>query len=448
MPDPYKEKLIIFTRYPEAGKTKTRLIPVLGAAGAADLQRRMTEHTLSRIKRLTELHKIIVEIRYEGGNEDLMRDWLGPDLIYQPQGDCDLGSRMRISFEESFGIEADASVLIGTDIPDLDETIICRAFDLLKQKDMALGPAKDGGYYLIGLRRNVKSEAVSDLFSGIEWGTDTVFKSTMGIAARLGLTFSLLEVLEDIDRPEDMPVWERSQMLSKGDSSSVGISVVIPAINETAHIYKALKSIRFGKCSEVIIADGGSSDGTAALARSMGANVITTSPPRANQLNEGAMAAKGKVLLFLHADTRLPEKYDEYILDCLEKPGIACGAFKLCIDSPRKTLRLIEHLASFRSRFLKMPYGDQAIFIYSDLFRQMGGFPHMPIMEDFEFIRRLQKKGEVAILPHAVFTASRRWDNFGIIKTTLMNQLVIMAYLAGISPQRIARWYRRDRGVG
>lgn len=447
MPDRYKEKLIIFTRYPETGKTKTRLIAVLGEAGAADLQRKMTEHTLSRIDRLTELRKIIVEIRFEGGDEGLMRGWLGPNRIYQPQGGGDLGSRMRMSFEESFETEGDVAVIIGTDIPDINESIIHQAFDLLKQKDMVLGPAKDGGYYLIGLRRNIKPEAVSDLFSGIGWGTDTVLKSTMGIAARLGLDFSLLKVLEDIDRPEDIPVWERSQMLSKQDLSSPGISVIIPAINEAAHIEKALQSIRFGKCAEVILVDGGSSDDTVALARSMGAKVITATPPRAHQLNEGAKAADGKVLLFLHADARLPEKYDEHIIACLEKPGIACGAFKLRIDSPRKALRLVERLANFRSGFLKMPYGDQAIFIYSELFHQMGGFPDMPIMEDFEFIRRLQKNGKIITLPQTVFTSSRRWDNFGVIKTTLTNQLVIIGYLLGVSPKRIARWYRHGKGV-
>ena len=147
----FKEHLIVFTRYPEPGTAKTRLIPLLGADGAADLQRKMTEHTLLQVKRLSTQRALSVEIRYEGGNKNLMQTWLGQNFEYRPQSSGDLGQRMKRSFEDAFGAGATTAVIIGTDIPEITEGIIEKAFVVLQQKNMALGPAKDGGYYLIKL---------------------------------------------------------------------------------------------------------------------------------------------------------------------------------------------------------------------------------------------------------------------------------------------------------
>jgi len=183
------------------------------------------------------------------------------------------------------------------------------------------------------------------------------------------------------------------------------------------------------------------------IAKSLEARVIKSAPPRARQMNRGAAQATGDVLVFLHADTRLPEKFEDFIFDSFKQPKMVAGAFELRMDSPMTGLRLIERLANWRSRFLKMPYGDQAIFLSSKLFHDLGGFPDIPIMEDFELVRRLQKQGKIVTLPVPVFTSPRRWQNFGILKTTLINQLVIAAYVMGIVPEVIARWYGRSKGV-
>jgi len=446
-PASYNERLIIFTRYPDPGTTKTRLIPLLGAEGAADLQRKMTEHTLSRVKRITTSHKLSVEIRYEGSDENLMQNWLGPDFDYRSQGRGDLGLRMKHSFKDAFRSRATAAVLIGTDIPDITHITIQKAFDTLKQKDMVIGPAKDGGYYLIGLRRESLSLAIPHIFNGIEWGTSNVLNATTRIARRLKLRYSLLEFLEDVDRPEDLPIWEQVYNINNHNFKPASISVVIPTINEAETIEKTISSVGKEKNIDIIVVDGGSNDGTVYLAKSLGAKVINSSPPRARQMNRGAAEANGEVLLFLHADTQLPEKFDEYILKAFAQPDIIAGAFQLRIDSPAPALRLIEHLANWRSRSLRLPYGDQAIFISSKLFRQVGGFPIIPIMEDFELIRQLKRKGEIVTLSVPVLTSPRRWLNLGILKTTLINQLIIAVYCMGISPAIIARWYRLGVGI-
>ena len=140
-----KKKLIVFTRYPETGTTKTRLIPLLGAKGSADLHRKMTEHTLAKLKRLSTSNALTMEICYDGGNEHLMKNWLGPDLEYQPQGSGDLGLRMKRSFEDAFGSGADAAVLIGTDIPDITDTVIQTAFDTLETKKYGDGSGQRRG---------------------------------------------------------------------------------------------------------------------------------------------------------------------------------------------------------------------------------------------------------------------------------------------------------------
>jgi hypothetical protein len=442
-----KKKLIIFTRYPETGTTKTRLIPLLGAKGAAELHRKMTEHTLAKLKRLSTSHELTIEICYDGGDKYLMKNWLGPDLDYQPQGIGHLGLRMKRSFEVAFGSGADAAVLIGTDIPDITDTVIQKAFDTLKQKNMAIGPAKDGGYYLIGLQSSSLSSAMDKLFSGITWGRRDVLDKTLDVAKHLGLTFSLLDELEDVDRPEDLPVWERSRIHNDHNFTPKNISVVIPALNEAENIAETLLSIGHEKNIQVIVADGGSQDNTVSIAESLGAKVINVLPPRSKQMNRGAAEATGDVLLFLHADTRLPKNFDWLVLGSLAQPGIAAGAFELRIDAPTPALRLIERMANWRSRCLRTPYGDQGIFMLSRVFHEAGGFPDFSIMEDFELIRRLRKKGEIITLSAPVLTSSRRWQNLGILKTTLINQLVIIAYYMGIPPDTIARLYRRKKGM-
>jgi rSAM/selenodomain-associated transferase 2 len=195
---------------------------------------------------------------------------------------------------------------------------------------------------------------------------------------------------------------------------------------------------------EIIVVDGGSSDGTAQVAKAFGVRLLTVSGGRAKQVNAGARSASGDVLLFLHADTRLPGAFDQQILELLVKPGTVAGAFALGINGPGIGLRLVEKLANFRSRFFQMPYGDQAIFLKADLFYSLGGFPEMPIMEDFVFVQRVKREGRVAIAPVAVHTSGRRWLRMGILKTTLINQAILLAYFLGIDNDRLARWYRRS----
>lgn len=194
-----RECLIVFTRYPEPGKAKTRLIPVLGEDGASNLHRQMTEHTLSQVRELQSDRATRVEVYFTGGDQQLMEDWLGADIIYQPQGEGDLGQRMKSAFQTAFAAGMEGVAIVGTDCPGLDAKIMAQAFEQLNGHDLVLGPAMDGGYYLIGLRR-----VIPELFEEINWGTSEVREKTVAIAISLGLAVAYLPPLFDVDRPEDL----------------------------------------------------------------------------------------------------------------------------------------------------------------------------------------------------------------------------------------------------
>ncbi|NEO53416.1 MAG: glycosyltransferase [Okeania sp. SIO3B5] len=204
------QQLIIFTRYPEPGKTKTRLIPALGAEGAANLQRQMTETTVKKANKLFDFISLSVEVRFVGGDLQLMKNWLGSDLKYQEQGIGDLGERMARAFQSAFNRGMKSAIIIGIDCPSLTPEIILQAFTKLTQSDVIIGPATDGGYYLIGLRK-----ITPELFQGINWGTSEVLSKTVAIAQSLKLAINYLPKLSDIDRPEDL---ENLQFKIKGTS--------------------------------------------------------------------------------------------------------------------------------------------------------------------------------------------------------------------------------------
>lgn len=218
--------------------------------------------------------------------------------------------------------------------------------------------------------------------------------------------------------------------------------MIIPTLNEAENITKVMETVRNASKVEAIVVDGGSKDRTIQQALACGAKVMVSPPGRAKQMNTGAAIARGDIFVFLHADTLLPQRFDDHIRQVLLKPDIAAGAFSLRIQGDSVGFRIIELVINWRSRYLQMPYGDQGIFIRAGFFRAVGGFPDMPIMEDFEFIRHLRRHGRIATLSVPVLTSNRRWKYLGMFNTTLINQAVIVGYLAGVRPQRLAQWYQ------
>ena len=194
-----RARLILFTRYPEPGRTKTRLIPALGAQGAAALQQRMSEALVGQMTRFASLYPASLEIRYAGGNRQAMAAWLATDIPCLDQGEGNLGDRLHRAFAQAFAQDAQAVVAIGADCPTLTPPLFAQAFTALATQELVLGPARDGGYYLVGLTRPRPA-----LFAEIPWGSGEVLAATLKQAQTLNLSTHLLETLADVDRPEDL----------------------------------------------------------------------------------------------------------------------------------------------------------------------------------------------------------------------------------------------------
>jgi rSAM/selenodomain-associated transferase 2/rSAM/selenodomain-associated transferase 1 len=430
--DHKRDRLIVFGRYPVPGQTKTRLIPLLGAARAADFQRVLAERTVRTDRAFVARQGTALEACFEGCSEKKLRRWLGSGLIFSTQCAGDLGQRMETALREAFREGCHRVVLHGTDIPGLTVSHLAEAFEALREKDLVLGPSTDGGYWLIGLKQH------ADLFRSLEWGTSTVFAKTVAAAHHLNFSFHVLGPLTDMDTSEAvrqcMPEWAEQRPY---------VSVIIPTLNEAARIEESIAHARSGD-AEIIVVDGGSTDDTVKKASLGGARTIKASRGRAMQQNEGAAAARGSVLLFLHADTRLPKGYVSHAFDILLHPGTILGAFRFKTDSDEPRLRIIEFLANFRSQHLRLPYGDQALFVCKAAFDRAGGFPGIPIAEDLVFAKKLSKMGRFGISEAEAVTSARRWLKLGVVRTTVINQIILAGLAMGVSPYTLSRIYRQS----
>ena len=224
-------------------------------------------------------------------------------------------------------------------------------------------------------------------------------------AKQRNLRVRVLGRLRDVDTPEDLPVWDLV--------SNQSISVVIPTLNEEVNLPKTLQSVGRMPYCEVIVADGGSQDRTVPIAEKWGTKIVLSVPSRGVQLNGGARKASGDILLFLHADTILPENYAELIRNMLKNPSVPGGSFALRFFPTTRPLRVKSKTISFRTTVLRKPYGDQAIFVRASLFRLMGGYTDIPLMEDVEFVNRLRQRGKLAFIREPVVTDSRRFVSQG-----------------------------------
>lgn len=456
-----------------------------------------------------------------------------PRLRWTQQVDGDLGERMASAVHGGFVDGCGTVVIVGSDIPAVSAGDITTALQMLHgdtaapsigapttattaatersptaghptQFEMVLGPAHDGGYYAVGVTMAHRAgprplAEYRRLFSAdaISWGTESVRAQQLAQAKVIGVSASVLPTgHSDVDEPADLPELERVLGVSSATLRHPTLSVVIPTLNEVANIRGVIRRVLAAASTmldddapsagvlEVIVSDGGSTDGTCDAVECMASELAAAAPAgpvirlikgprgRGRQLNLGATAARGTMLIFLHADTILPDRFDATVCDALWTPGVALGAFAFALDcnqavvAPHEsaaatpplppdgfvfsaTMRVLEVTTNVRSAYLHIPYGDQAFFIRRDVFWQHDGFNvEFPMMEDLDFVQRVKQAGLGRVMIAAgepAITSARRWRNhpLGLLGVTGVNQLALIAFnVFGMSPITIAAWYR------
>jgi len=228
-----------------------------------------------------------------------------------------------------------------------------------------------------------------------------------------------------------------------------GISIIIPVYNEQAIINRQIKhllTLEYSGPTEIIIVDGEENNSTlSAIDTRFSVRKIAAGKGRGLQMNSGARATKGDILLFVHADTGMPKDSLSLIAAKMKSEEVVAGAFQLGIDSERSGIKLIEKMANIRSRFNRIPYGDQSIFIRRDYFFKIGGFDEIPIMEDVALMRKIKNKHDpITIIPSKTKTSARRWTEEGAFYTTLRNWSLFILYSLGVSPQKLIQFYRKE----
>ena len=231
------------------------------------------------------------------------------------------------------------------------------------------------------------------------------------------------------------------------DTDRPFLSLILPVLDEAATIRAQLATLQEFRLrgAEVLVVDGGSSDGTAMLAGPLADRLLSSPRGRALQMNVGAKESRGEVLLFLHADTRLPAAADALIRGAI-LAGAAWGRFDVCIDGRSPLLRVVARMMNWRSRLTGIATGDQAIFVRRDAFRGVGGYPELPLMEDIALSKRLQRYGRPACLGERVITSGRRWEKHGVWRTILLMWRLRASYFLGADPganalDGIDRWF-------
>jgi len=218
-------------------------------------------------------------------------------------------------------------------------------------------------------------------------------------------------------------------------------SVIIPTLNEAARISRTIRHVReLYPAVEIIVADGGSDDGTVEQSLQESAKIVVSCCGRGNQCNAGARQASGEILLFLHADTSLPNQAFDLLTRYFNNPQIRIGTFRLKFDRDKWILGIYAYFSRFDSIFTR--FGDQCIVVRRAFFEEIGGFPEWPLFEDVHFLRQARKRTRIISFPAEVNTSARRFIEIGIIRTQLINGWLVLKYLCGVSPDKLAEQYR------
>lgn len=439
--------IILFTRVPVPGQTKTRLMPDLSADSCARLHRCFLED-LRRECRKTGADLYICYT--PEGKRDRLYPVFGTGARYIPQEGDGLGERMYRALRDVLEAGYQFCILMGTDVPEVRAEDLYRAFDLLKTHDIVLGPAADGGYYLVGMKKPHRC-----VFEVQGYGKSSVLRDTVHQLRSQGLTAGLIRTVSDMDIWEDLSGYRRRMRRDRylqGTATgrylakTAKISVIVPVYNEAKtirQIQDQLEPLK-NQC-EILFVDGGSGDGTAKLIRPH-FYVVHSEKGRARQMNAGAKASHGEILFFLHCDSELPPYPLEEIRRVMKRHSAGC--FGIAFHSWNFFMFTCRVISNHRVKDRKVMFGDQGIFVDRKLFFDLGMFPELPVMEDYQFSLTLKEHGvRLGMARRRIYTSDRRFPKGTVPKLKLMwkmNRLRKM-YRDQVPIEQIDQLYRDVR---
>lgn len=444
-----KRAVIIFTRAPIPNRTKTRLMPYFNPKQCAKLH----ECFLKDIRQECDRINADVFVCYtpnEKEAKEQLQSLLGNEKKYFHQQGEGLGEKMYQAFEKVFSLGYTSCILMGTDIPEIRREHIEKAFSVLEKKDVVFGRTEDGGYYLVGMKK-----ARREAFGLDTYGHSSVFAETLEQLKKKKISVGYTETLNDMDTPMDLKKYrkrlrkDRKLFLTKTEKyiwEQLRISIIVPTYNEEKTIQKLQRQLKpLQKKCEIIFVDGGSTDRTLQLIDSA-YRVLQTKKGRAKQMNAGAKASHGDILFFLHCDSELPDNPLEEIKRVMRK--YRAGCFGIAFHSKNFFMFTCRVISNHRIKDRKVMFGDQGIFIDRDLFFDIGMFPNLPIMEDYQFSLNLKKrKIKLGIARKRIYTSDRRFPKGTSAKLQLMwkmNRLRKM-YRDGVDIETISKLYRDVR---
>lgn len=442
-----RRALLLFTRVPEPGKTKTRLMPRLTAEQCAELHRCFLSDVAAQCRKCSA---DLLVCFTPPDRKDLLVELLGRDLTFFPQEGESLGEGMERAMNRALAMGYSSCLLFGSDIPELTCGLFGRAFEALQNCDAVFAPTADGGYCLAGLKKPCHAA-----FSLKNYGHSGVLEQTLSAVREAGCSVRCLHTLQDMDTPDDLEDFRRRMRSDRRLRRSAtgrflarhtSVSIIVPLYNEagTVEVLQDQLEPLLSLC-EIILVDGGSTDGTLGKIRPA-FRLIHAPKGRALQMNAGARASNGEVLFFLHSDSRLPSRPLERIGKVMASHRAGC--FGVTFQSPGFFLRLCSVASNVRAFLGKIMFGDQGIFIERTLFFELGLYPEIPIMEDYRLSLTLRERGIAPGMTLApISTSARRFPEkpLGILRLLWKMNRLRKQYRDGVPPEEIARQYRDFR---
>ncbi len=437
--------LIIFCRFPEPGSVKSRLARGIGKRSAARIYEKLFRRTLGIVQDFQHCHPECAVFLAVHPPDSLsrMKPLIPEKWRILPQPDGHLGDKMAETMRFCLRRGHHPVVLIGSDLVDLQVEDLHRAFRTLDTHDTVLGPASDGGFYLIGCRKPPESALMEPT-----WGTSYVLERTIKHLKKEELSVVLLRRRHDVDRPEDLDILRRDPWFTSR------LSVIVPTLREKSRLDPWLDSWLpyLWPGDEILLVHAtpkapkparNCRHGTWKQIFENGVRLrsFSTLRGRGRQLRAGGRHATGNILLFLHDDTTPPPLFAYHARKIAVRREYALGCFQLGFSPTHPGLDMIARWANLRSRIFHLPYGDQAIFCRKSSYEKRGGIQNDHLMEDVELVKRLRREGKLMIIPHRVVTSGRRYLKTGILRTSIKNHFTFFAYLLGTSETRLYRFY-------